>query len=278
MKQSELNTAIMAAKAAGNEAMKLFRNHALNIDYKADASPVTLADKAAEKAACLVIARDYPDDAIMGEEMGGDVHEIGRQWVIDPIDGTKSFAVGNPLFGNMVAFCNDGAPQCSAIYICALDSLYYGDIGNVADTDASNAQSFLQNGQTAPKQIHGNQHVTELSASKLLTTSTTLFTPASYELFDRLQAKCAFTNYGGDCHNYMLVASGFADLVMEEGLKPHDILPLLPILKAANCVVSDWQGNDIKYHRVAHNPPDGQILVAGNQALHQKALAVIASS
>ncbi len=258
----------MAAQAAGIEAMKLFRNHALTIDYKADASPVTLADKAAEKAACLVIARDYPDDAIMGEEMGGKLHETGRQWVIDPIDGTKSFAVGNPLFGNMVAFCDNGVPRCSAIYICALDMLYYGD--------THNKQSFLQTLQAPPVKIQANQHVENLSDAKLLTTSPDLFSPASHILFDRLAATCAFTNYGGDCHNYMLVASGFANLVMEEGLKHHDILPLLPILQGSNCVVSDWQGGEITYGG-DDNGNNGQILVAANDSLHQKALAIIAS-
>ncbi|MCH9845016.1 MAG: histidinol phosphate phosphatase [Alphaproteobacteria bacterium] len=267
MNKSELQTAIMAAQAAGAEAMTLFRNHALTIDYKADESPVTLADKAAEQEACLVIARDYPDDAILGEEMGGELCETGRQWVIDPIDGTKSFAVGNPLFGNMVAFCDNGVPQCSAIYICALDMLYYGD------TSYHNRQSFLQIGQAVPEKIQANQHVTELSASKLLTTSPDLFHPASHDLFDRLRATCAFTNYGGDCHNYMLVASGFADLVMEEGLKHHDILPLLPILQASNCVVSDWQGEQIAYN----GDNNGQILVAANDSLHQKALAIISA-
>ncbi|MCH9853882.1 MAG: histidinol phosphate phosphatase [Alphaproteobacteria bacterium] len=267
---NELNTAIMAVKVAGIEAMKLFRNHTLTIDYKADASPVTFADKAAEKAVCLVIGRDYPDDAIVGEEMGGKLRKTGRQWVIDPIDGTKSFAVGNPLFGNMVAFCDNAVPQCSAIYICALDMLYYGD--------AKNRQSFLQIGQAPPKKIKTNQHVKKLSNAKLLTTSPDLFSPASRLLFNNIAKQCAFTNYGGDCHNYMLVASGFADLVMEEGLKSHDILPLLPILQGSNCVVSDWQGEEITYNGTDNGETDGQILVSSNDSLHQKALAIIATS
>ncbi len=258
-----LQTAIDAARVAGEAVLPLFRQSALAVDYKADNSPVTLADKAAELVARAVIAKDFPDDTVFGEELGGELSDKSRQWVIDPIDGTKSFAVGNPLFGNMVGVIQDGKPLLSAIFIPALDELYYGD----------GKQSYYIKGQAEPMPITARDAVVPLKQAKLLSTSPDLFSTQTQPIFRKLAKECAFTAYGGDCYNYMLLALGLADFVMEDGLQPYDILPLVPILQGAGCMVTDWQGGEIMAK--ASLKSSQKILASADKTLHQQALKII---
>ncbi len=264
----EIQTALACVQDAANIAMPLFRQSGLLIDYKADSSPVTQADKQAEQAIRARIARAFPDDKIFGEEFGGTLDLAGRQWVIDPIDGTKSFATGNPLFGHLLGLLEDGVPKIGVAMLPALGRVYFGDGQQsfVIDTIAPNNE-ILQASEAT--QIKGSA-VQDISISKLLTTSADFFTdPQDRDRFYHVAQQAGLYAFGGDCHNYMLVASAYADMVIEDGLSSYDILPLVPILQGAGCVISDWQGNALGATNYQ------QIVACANAPLHQKILAYL---
>ena len=229
---------------------------------KADQSPVTIADQQVETALSNVIAKVFPDDAIQGEEFGAAGNDESARfcWVIDPIDGTKAFISGKPIFGTLIGVADRGVPCAGMIDIPILKQTY---IGHLKDQN----QRFCQmNGVMVC-----TSNCRELRSARIATTSPLALSESGVAGFSQLAARAAVTTYGGDCYNYALLAAGHIDLVMEDSLAPHDILAVVAVMQAAGATVTDTAGQPIL------NGQSTSILAAANPALHKAALAVLAS-
>ena len=229
---------------------------------KADQSPVTIADHETETAIRNVIAATFPDDAIQGEEFGitGNGNSSRFCWVIDPIDGTKAFISGKPIFGTLVGVTDHGVPCAGMIDMPILKETYIGHV-------MGQNQPFCQMNGTMVRP----SNCLDLPAARIATTSPLALSASGLAGFNQLAALAAVTNYGGDCHNYALLAAGHIDLVMEDSLAPHDIMAVVAVMQAAGATVTDTAGQPIA---------DGQstsILAAATPALHRVALTVLAS-
>ena len=229
-----------------------------NIEIKADASPVTIADKNVEIAFRTAIASRFKSDDILGEE-----HDFKRgdgstdyQWVIDPIDGTKAFVSGKPTFGSLVGLLDSGWPVAGFCDMPILDELYIG-LGGTA----------WLNGE-----VISASDSRDLGTCRLATTSPDNFSSGGLVAFNRVSALAGITNYGGDCHNYALLAAGHIDLVIEDCLAPHDIVGIVPIMQAAGAFVTDLKGNPVRY------PQTTSLLCAATPQLHAAVLAIISDS
>ena len=227
---------------------------------KADHSPVTIADQQTETALRDVIATVFPDDAIQGEEFGtAGRHGSARFcWVIDPIDGTKAFISGKPIFGTLVGVTDHGVPCAGMIDMPIIKETYIGHV-------MGENQPFCQmNGTMVRPSI-----CLDLPSARIATTSPLALSASGLAGFNQLAALAAVTNYGGDCHNYALLASGHLDIVIEHKLAPYDMMALVPILLASGAVVTDWSGQQIKTCN------SGEILAASTLELHAEALALL---
>ncbi len=234
-----------------------FRAHP-DIEIKADASPGTIADKTVELALRDAIASRFPGDDILGEE-----HDVtrgdgstGYQWVIDPIDGTKAFISGKPTFGSLVGLLESGRPVAGFCDMPVLDELYIG-VGTEAWLNGT------------PISVSGSK---DLVKSRLATTSPDAFSPGGLVVFNRISAQAGITNYGGDCHNYALLAAGHIDLVIEDSLATHDIMGVVPIMQAAGACVTDLRGDPVRY------PHSTSLLCAATPELHASVLAIVVDS
>ena len=227
---------------------------------KADQSPVTIADQQTETALRDIIAATFPDDSIQGEEFGITGNEELRRfcWVIDPIDGTKAFISGKPIFGTLVGITDRGVPFAGMIDMPMLDETY---IGHIMKDD----QPFCElNGRRVR-----TSNCTNLKAARIATTSPLALSASGLAGFNHLAAQAAITNYGGDCHNYALLAAGHIDLVMEDSLAPHDMMAVVAVMQAAGATVTDIAGRPILYGKST------SILAAATTRLHAAALALL---
>lgn len=245
------------AGAARAVARRHFRQ-GLAVEDKADESPVTRADREAEAAMRELIAAAHPDHGIHGEEFGVDNPGAEFVWVLDPIDGTKRFITGNPLFGSLIALLQGGRPILGIIDMPILEERWVGAAGHATRfTDRTGAREART--RSCPS----------LAAATLLSTAPEMFRGADGEGFQRLRRAAKLTLYGGDCFNYGLLSSGFADLVVEADLKPYDYLAHAPIITGAGGVMTDWQGR----------PPglesDGRVLCAGDRRCHEEAISLL---
>ncbi|CAO4162800.1 histidinol-phosphatase [Methylorubrum populi] len=239
------------ADAARPLALAYFRTP-LDIVSKADESPVTVADRAIEAHLRGLIEARFPDHGIFGEEMGVKPGS-GPVWVIDPIDGTKSFVTGLPLFGTLIAFLDGETPLVGVIDMPALGERWTGLPGEARFGQAPARTSACQ----------------RLSDARFFTTSPEGFSGADEARYRRLIARTALRRFGGDCYAYGLLASGHCDLIAETGLQPYDIMALVPVIRAAGGVITDWTGADLTL------TSDGRVLAAATPELHREALAVL---
>lgn len=242
--------ALNALEAARPLARSYFRTP-LKVERKADCSPVTLADRAVERAMTAVLEKACPNHGVLGEEYGTSGADGRHVWVIDPIDGTKSFISGVPLFGTLIALLEDGAPILGGIDMPMLGETWIGRM----DCDTR------MNGETCR-----TARQTRLEDAVLFATSPDQFTPEEYRLFDGLSHVCAGRRFGGDCYSYGLLASGHIDLILEAGLQPYDYLPLVPIVTGAGGVITDWDGAPLTLRS------QGRVLAAATPDLHRKAV------
>ena len=190
------------AEVAGDAIRPFFRAE-YGLEVKADASPVTLADRAAEQAMRRLLAAEVPRDAIHGEEFGETPGDSGRTWVLDPIDGTRSFIAGRPIFGTLIGLVVDGWPVLGVIDQPILKERWIGAVGRPTALNGAPAKA---------------RACRELSSALLATTDPGLFGDGELHAFEHVDAKVRSTVLGGDCYNYALVASGHLDLVVEAGL------------------------------------------------------------
>jgi histidinol phosphatase-like enzyme (inositol monophosphatase family) len=226
------------ADAASAAIRPLFRS-AYGHEAKADASPVTEADRAAEAAMRRLLDAEAPRDGIIGEEYGSERTEASRQWVLDPIDGTVSFMAGRPIFGTLIALLQDGWPILGIIDQPIARERWVGAMG----------EATLFNGKPA-----ATRTCRELSGAVLATTGPQYFSDHDGEHFMALAAKTAHKRmvFGGDCYNYGLLASGHIDLVVEAGLKLHDFAALVPVVEGAGGTMCDWNGDPLNADSSGH--------------------------
>ena len=242
----DLALALRLADAAGAAIRPLFRGQ-WSEERKADRSYVTEADRAAEAAMRQLIEAEFPADGIIGEEYGTRNEGAGRQWVLDPIDGTTSFIAGRPIFGTLIALLQDGWPVLGIIDQPIAGERWVGRIG----------QPTLFNGKPAH-----TRPLKELSEAVLGTTSPHAFSNEEADAFMSVAKAVAERKivYGGDCYNYGLVASGHVDIVIEAGLKLHDYAALVPVVEGAGGMMADWQGNPLDAGS------DGTVIALGDPA------------
>ncbi len=234
------------ADAAGAAIRPFFRQK-FDIETKGDLSPVTAADRASEAAMRAIIEVERPDDGIIGEEYGRCREDARYCWVLDPIDGTRAFIAGRPLFGTLIALLDEGRPILGVI-----DQPIIGDRWVGAEH-----RPTLFNGLPAR-----TRPCASLSEARIGTTSPHLFgSGENHARFEALRAQVRDTLYGGDCHNYGLVASGHLDLVVESGLQLYDFAALVPVVEGAGGRMTDWRG------RPLDRESDGRVIAAGDPSL-----------
>jgi inositol-phosphate phosphatase/L-galactose 1-phosphate phosphatase/histidinol-phosphatase len=222
----EVALALELARLARPIVLKHYRTP-LAVDIKADASPVTIADRDAEAAMRRAINAAFPDHGILGEEYGPERVDADFVWVLDPIDGTKSFITGKPLFGTLIALTWQGLPVLGVIDMPALDETWLG-----AD----------DRGATLNGAAIRTRACAELGDAMLYATSPDMFTGADAVAFQRLAGQVRLPLYGADCYGYAMVAAGWADVVVESSLKPYDYCACAAVLAAAGGTSSDWEG------------------------------------
>ncbi|MBZ0218774.1 MAG: histidinol-phosphatase [Fimbriimonadaceae bacterium] len=249
----------LAAAAAG-VILPMFRSP-MKIDDKAPNAlfdPVTQADRDAETIMREMIADRYPEHGIEGEEHGLTQAEARLRWILDPIDGTKSFMTGVVSWGVLIGLLYDDAPILGLLHQPFLGESFLGFEGNA---------TYLLQDETRRLQVRSCSHI---SQAILMTTSPQLFEQtAELPRFQNVENKVQMTRYGGDCYNYGLLAAGHIDLVIEAGLHRYDIAPLIPIIEAAGGIVTDWKGG---------NPLEtGTVIAAGDAAIHAAAMDLIAA-
>lgn len=245
---SDIALAQRLADAAG-EAIRPFFRSTFTQETKADSSPVTEADRAAETAIRDILERERPDDGILGEEFGAVRESASRQWVLDPIDGTLSFMAGRPIFGTLIALLQDGWPILGAIDQPIANERWLGAMGS----------ETLFNGTPAK-----TRRCKSLEGATVATTSPHCFSDDEAAAYLRVVAaaygKKPFPLYGGDCYNYGLLASGHIDIVIETGLKLHDFAALVAIVEGAGGQMCDWQGEALTAES------DGRVIALGDSA------------
>jgi len=262
---TDLDVAMALADAARSSALKHFRSDSLHIDNKriADGAfdPVTVADREIEKEIREILSRARPDDGVLGEEHNDTQGTSGRSWVIDPIDGTRAFMCGLPTWGVLIAL-NDGKHP----FLGIMDQPFIGEryIG-VTDTNSPRARYQHDGSET----IIQTRRCGNLADAVMCSTAPDAFgSDEDIAAFSNLSKQVKLTRFGTDCYGYAMLARGQIDLVVESGLQAYDIQAMIPIVEAAGGIVTNWQGGDCSQ--------GGQVIAAGDVALHEKALAVLA--
>lgn len=253
--EADLSIAHALAGAAAAHSLRLFRTP-LDIIAKADESPVTQADRAAETAMRDILGAERPADGIFGEEHGRERLEAERVWVLDPIDGTRSFITGSPLWGTLIALVRGGRVELGMVDMPVLGERWVGQAGIGAN----------RNGQ--PVRVRDCKTIAE---ARIVTTSPDIFNAADWQAFDKLSRQCAMRRFGGDCYGYAQLAGGTIDLVVETGLQPYDYLGPTGLIEAAGGIVTDWEGRPLGLQS------DGRVIAAATPELHRQALALLAA-
>lgn len=256
MRVTDADLALAAALAdAAGAAIRPYYRAEHGLEAKGDASPVTLADRAAEGAMRALIERTFPADAIIGEEYGTKDGTSGRTWVLDPIDGTRAFISGRPIFGTLIALMIEGWPMMGVIDQPILRERWLGVMG----------RPTLFNGAPA-----ATRRCPDLGKALLGTTSPALFDDSQLHAFEHLDAAVMSTVLGGDCYNYGCVASGWLDIVVEAQLKIHDFAALVPVVEGAGGRMCDWSGDPLTADSI------GEVIAAGDPARVEEILEALA--
>jgi inositol-phosphate phosphatase/L-galactose 1-phosphate phosphatase/histidinol-phosphatase len=224
-------------------------------DEKADQTPVTAADRDAETRIREMIEEAFPGHGILGEEHGSVRLDAEHVWVLDPIDGTKSFITGKPLFGTLIALLHGGRPVVGVIDAPALDERWLGVEGEPTTLNGAAVKA-----RPCP----------DLAGAWLYATAPEMFAGPDAAAFERLKGRCRGVVYGADCYAYGLLANGTVDLVCEASTKPYDYCALVPVVRGAGGVISDWAGEPLGL------ASDGRVLAAGDPAAHAAALQILA--
>lgn len=259
MAAPELDDLLRLAAVLADESGAIIRRHfrtGIAVDDKADRSPVTVADREAEAAMRRLIEQHVPEHGIVGEEYGRERTEARYVWVLDPIDGTKSFITGKPLFGTLIGLMHEGRAVLGIINHPALGERWVGARG----------RPTLFNGRPV-----GARPCAALAKAALYATSPYMFTQkADAAAFERVHKAVKLAGFGCDCYHYGLVASGTVDLVIEAGLAVYDYVGAIAVIEGAGGVITDWRGRPLGLES------DGRVAAAGDPRAHAQLLALLA--
>ena len=252
-----MSVAAELADAARVATLQHFRSAGLTADTKESDrfDPVTVADRLSETQMRAILARRRPDDAILGEEFGPKPGTSGLTWVLDPIDGTRSYLAGTPTWGVLIAVSDDGGPIYGIIDQPYIRERFEGGLGR-AEVNGPMGRAVLKTRAARP-----------LSEAILFSTFPEVGRPEEGAAFRRVAARAKLVRYGTDCYAYGLIAAGQIDLVIEAGLQAYDVQAPIAVIEAAGGMVTDWQGRPC--------PQGGQVLAAANAAIHAEALALL---
>jgi histidinol phosphatase-like enzyme (inositol monophosphatase family) len=246
------------AQASGEVILPFFRSGAAVTDKSAGRAfdPVTEADRGAEVVIRKLIRERFPTHAIQGEEFPTENDGADHRWIIDPIDGTKAFISGLPLWGTLVGLALKGAPVYGMMNQPHIGETYLGD----------GAHAWLRWRGAERKLI--TRPCASLSEAILSTTSPRIMADEDGAAYDRVEKAARLARYGADCYAYAMVAMGTIDLVVETNLKPHDVAALIPIVEGAGGIMTTWDGGPAIH--------GGRILAAGDRRVHAQAMALLA--
>lgn len=229
-----LELALEAARAAGGVTLQFFQGDQLGTVTKGDGSPVTEADKGAERVLREAIGESFPDDAILGEEYGEASGESGYRWILDPIDGTVSFVQGVPLYGTLVGVYKGDDPVVGVVHMPALAETVYA---------ARNGGAWWIPGAAQDARPASLTETSDIADALLVTTALEYFDPQTGEdVYTRLARACKRTRGWSDCYAHVLLATGRCDVVVEPTIKPWDIAPMACILGELGGHLVDWEG------------------------------------
>jgi myo-inositol-1(or 4)-monophosphatase len=244
------------ATISGETILPFFRTSlAVESKIAGGFDPVTAADRAAEAAMRTLISRTFPDHGISGEEYGDERTDAEYVWVLDPIDGTKSFISGMPAWGTLIALTRFGEPVFGMMHQPFTRERFSGDGGAARYTGP------------AGERVLRVRSCSGLADAVLFTTSPLLMSEEDRHAFGRVEQAVRLSRYGGDCYAYCMLAAGHVDLVIETELKAHDVLPLVPIIAGAGGIISTWENGP------PHN--GGRIVAAGDKRVHAAALELL---
>ncbi|MCP4186394.1 MAG: inositol monophosphatase [Gammaproteobacteria bacterium] len=248
-----LQAALEITEKASQIPQKYFRTE-FDIEHKQDKSPVTIADQETEQFIRKALKTQFPDHAIFGEEFGRETHQSEYEWVIDPIDGTRSFVSGMPLYGMLLVLLKNDQPQLGIIRMPELDEVYVGD-GITSTLNQSQA-------------LHCSK-VTTLENAIIYINEGEKINQQNPALFSQLCSCGRVMRLGYDCYPHALLAAGQVDLVIDYDLKPYDYFPLIPLIEGAGGLITDWQGQPLTMQS------RGDVLSAATPELQQQALALL---
>ena len=246
------------ATVSGEAILPFFRT-SLGVEDKGSAAgfdPVTAADRAAEVAMRTLIRRNFPEHGVVGEEYGNERTDAEYVWVLDPIDGTKSFITGMPAWGSLIALTRNGEAVFGMMHQPFIRERFTGDGGAARYRGPAGVRGLNVRPCAA------------LSDAMLFTTSPQLMNAADRAAFGKVEGAVKLSRYGGDCYAYCMLAAGHVDLVIETGLKPHDIVALIPIVHGAGGIVTSWEGGSAV--------KGGRVIAAGDKRVHEAALKLLA--
>jgi histidinol phosphatase-like enzyme (inositol monophosphatase family) len=254
--QDLIDLAHHLADASGAVLRRYYRAD-LEEDDKEDGSPVTIADREAEAVMRELLAARAPDHGVVGEELGPRREGAELVWVLDPIDGTKAFLTGKPLFTTLIGVLFRGQPVLGIIDQPVVGDRWVGAAGRATVLGSRPVRT---------------RDCTSLARARLSTTGPQYFDEAGKRAFDRVAAQARLVSYGGDGYQYGLVASGGLDLVFESGLKLHDFAALVAVIEGAGGVITDWRG------RALDAASEGSVVAAGDPRVHAEALSLLAGN
>jgi myo-inositol-1(or 4)-monophosphatase len=244
--------------AVSGETIRPFFRSALGVENKSRSGgfdPVTAADRAAEAAMRALIRRTFPEHGVIGEELGAERPDAEYVWVLDPIDGTKSFICGLPAWGTLIALTRRGVPIYGMMHQPFTREHFSGD-----------GKGARYRGPAGDRTLRVRPCAT-LRDAIMLTTSPLLMKEPDRNAFRRVEQEVQLSRYGGDCYAYCVLAAGHVDLLIETELKPHDVLALIPIIEGAGGIMTTWDNGP------PHN--GGRIIAAGDQRVHEQAMALL---
>jgi myo-inositol-1(or 4)-monophosphatase len=245
------------ATVSGETIMPFFRT-SLAVENKKSGGgfdPVTAADRAAEDAMRALIRRSFPDHGILGEEYAGERTDAEYVWILDPIDGTKSFISGMPAWGTLIGLMRFGEPVFGMMHQPFTRERFSGDGGGARYRGPIGNRTLRV------------RTCADLADAVLFTTSPLLMNEKDRAAFARVEKKVKLSRYGGDCYAYCMLAAGLIDLIIETEVKPHDIVALIPIVAGAGGIITTWE------NRPAQG--GGRIIAAGDRRVHQAALEIL---
>jgi myo-inositol-1(or 4)-monophosphatase len=247
------------ADAASDSIMPHFRAK-MAIEDKGGGrfDPVTIADRDAEAAMRRLIKANFPEHGIIGEEYGAEREDADFVWVLDPIDGTRSFISGLPVWGTLIGLQREGKPILGMMAQPFTGERFAGDGSRAWYSGPDGTRSL------------SSRPCPALGEATLFTTTPALFSRADRPPYDRVEAAVRFARYGTDCYAYCMVAAGHADIVIETELKAYDIVALIPIVEGAGGRVSDWSGGSAA--------SGGRVLASGDRGLHETVLQLLSGS